>query len=140
MRRTLDELIRSSCSHEEYQRNSAFAPTDADMQTVLSVGHDVLKQTRFVPGACAPMSAIWTITLRRNYRLPAYMVAGALLCEGDYVFGHDAEEVEVAASFSGTNLDWDGHCWMAIGTWIADISLLRTARSDKCPPRLKELA
>ena len=49
----------------------------------------------------------------------------------------NGREIEVPASamekriveFLREDLDWDGHMWVAIGEYLADISLLVTARS-----------
>ena len=40
-------------------------------------------------------------------------------------------------AFTGTNLDWDGHCWVIFGNLLGDVSLFRTAYSEASPPALK---
>ena len=47
-------------------------------------------------------------------------------------------EFDGKARFSETNMSWDGHAWIVYGDWLADVSLFRTADSDKSSPTLKE--
>jgi hypothetical protein len=68
---------------------------------------------------------------------PAYVVAGSLYAGDMRIFGEDVE-FDGKARFSETNMSWDGHAWIVYGDWLADVSLFRTADSDKSSPALKE--
>lgn len=101
-------------------------------------GKGVLKLFPNVPRACALMTALWVVFIRSNTKYPIYAIAGSLLVDGIHVFGRTSSENQIKEAFTCTNLDWDGHCWIVFGNLIGDISLFRTAYSDKSPPALKE--
>ena len=83
------------------------------------------------------MTAMWAAFIRDNTEYPVHAVAGSLFVDGNHVFGSSLTTVQVKKAFSGTNLDWDGHCWIIFGNLIADVSLFRTAYSEASPPILK---
>lgn len=106
---------------------------DPELAALADVGRDVLMAFPVVPGACMMMSALYARGLRDRGHEDAQLVAGSLTIEGISVFG--------ARGLKGTplrtNLDWDGHAWVTLGGFIADVSILRTGRSPKAPPRLR---
>lgn len=51
------------------------------------------------------------------------------------VFGSD-DELDGKSRFSKSDPSWDGHAWIALGDYVADVSLFRTARSGKSLPAL----
>jgi hypothetical protein len=78
-------------------------------------------------GQCALMSAACVCAIEHLGTQPAYMVAGSLYTGDKRIFGEDGE-FDGKRFFSESNMGWNGHAWIAYGDWIADVSILRTAR------------
>jgi hypothetical protein len=81
------------------------------------------------------MNALYFAELRKRTAAPTYMVMGKLLVRGKEVFG--PSEVPTAALFDQTSLSWPGHAWIVSGSYMADASIFRTARSEVGPPLLR---
>jgi hypothetical protein len=105
---------------------------DAAFDDLVNVGRDVLRVFPTKPGACVMMSALYAGGLRARGHTSVELVGGALAVGGEIIFGRSWE----AATFTTTDLDWDGHAWIRYGEFIADVSILRTGFSSKAPPRL----
>ena len=112
----------------------AYEMDDAARARVSATALDVLKVFPPIPGACALMSAAFAVRLEDRLGGPIQVVAGTLSVEGEPVFG-DRSPVP-AGAFAQDHLDWDGHVWVMVGPYVADISLFRTAYSRAGPARL----
>jgi hypothetical protein len=99
-----------------------------------NVGRDLLTAFPITPGACM-MSALYVGRLRHLGHVDAQLAAGMLTIDGSPVFGSCRPNHAPIK----TDLDWDGHAWVRLGSFIADASMLRTGRSAKAPPRLRRL-
>lgn len=95
---------------------------------------EILKVFPPMPGACALMSAAFAVRLGQKVEAPIQVVAGTLTVEGVAIFGRRGGVP--ADAFVGGDLDWDGHVWVMVGPFIADVSIFRTAYSPSGPPRL----
>lgn len=136
-----DELIRLIETHyskADAQAYREFVPSQLALKQFEAIGLEVLDNFPWIPNACALMSATWAALVRDKTEYPVHQVAGGLTVDGVRVYGDDLENREVASVFSESNLDWDGHSWVAFGEYLGDISIFRTAYSDKAPPTLKE--
>jgi hypothetical protein len=131
-------FVEKSYSQTEARRFLDFTESKARIHEVAALGNFVLKRFQRLPGACAPMSATWTDGIRACLSLPAFCVAGDLLVQGRRIFGNDDPTAKIAMVFDRSTLDWDGHCWVRVGDYVADISLFRTAYSEKAPRLLHE--
>jgi hypothetical protein len=120
------------------ERFERFSPSDADMTQVAETGREVLRHIRPVPGACVLMSAVLATLLEDKLSGPVFAVAGSLAVGNALVFGSAAPLGELKSILSQNNLSWDGHCWLVVGDWIADVSVFRTAYSEQSPPVLRE--
>jgi hypothetical protein len=138
MDQQLFSLIESSYSTTEAEIVLSFRPSNDDVQLLIHAGKKALNLFPNIPGACALMTAMWVACIRSTTKYPIYAIAGSLLVDGIHVFGRTSSANQVKEAFTSTNLDWDGHCWLIFGNLIGDISLFRTAYSDKSPPALKE--
>lgn len=138
MDQQLFSLIESSYSTTEAETALSFRPSEHDAELLMDAGKEVLNLFPNVPGACALMTAMWVAFIRDNTKCPIYAIAGSLLINGIHVFGSTSSTNQIKEAFTCTNLNWDGHCWVIFGNLIGDISLFRTAYSDKSPPALKE--
>ncbi|MBN8995420.1 MAG: hypothetical protein J0H94_09345 [Rhizobiales bacterium] len=131
-------LIAASRTAEELERFNRFCPSDADMKYVAETGREVLRHVRPTPGACVLMSAVLATMLEDKLSGPALVVAGSLAVGSTLVFGNAEPPGDIKNAFNQTNLSWDGHCWVSVGEWIADVSVFRTAYSAKSPPFLRD--
>jgi hypothetical protein len=130
-------LIAKSHSPAAADAYCSFTPDRAQLQALASVGVEVLRHFPPMPGACAVMSAVWAARWQQvEKKTPVYVVAGALLVGAERVFGDESVEIDGAAAFGKSDPSWDGHCWLAFGGYVADVSIFRTAYSAYSPPAL----
>lgn len=136
---SLQELILKS-RPEEPESSFAYSPNDSDLEALERVGRSVLENVPYVPGACAIMSALYCARVQASTKAPAFVAAGALALgrEGSTVFFGGEKGFDGQAVFSRSDLSWDGHCWVMLGDFIADVSLFRTAYSLESPPALAQ--
>jgi hypothetical protein len=120
---------------EEAERQRAYVATDADLDALREIGRRVLAVFPPVPGACALMTAMYAVGLNKTGCGPLYFVAGDLSVPEGRAFG-DGGNGDLSQAFGVSELSWDGHCWIALGKWIADVSICRTAKSGRAPPAL----
>ena len=135
---TLSQLITESYDAKEADRTLAFRPDEKSLRTLTYAGYELLQKFPYKPGACAMMTALWVQCIRDTTSYPIHAVAGALFIDDRQIFGSDPKANKMKGAFDSTNMDWDGHCWVTLGNYIADASLCRTAYSTASPPLLKE--
>lgn len=128
--------VLATCrSEEEAARYQAYVASDADLDALKDIGRRVLDVFPSVPGACALMTAMYAVGLDTTGCGPLYFVAGDLSVPEARVFG-DGGNGDLSEAFGASDLSWDGHCWIVLGKWIADVSICRTAKSGSAPPAL----
>lgn len=133
----LASLITASYGKADADAAMSFRPDEFAVQQLADAGKEVLRLFPYTPGACALMTAMWVAFIRDNTEYPIHAFAGSLFVDGVHVFGSDKKANQTKGAFTGTNLDWDGHCWIVFGNLIGDVSLFRTAYSDASPPALR---
>jgi hypothetical protein len=138
MDQKLSSLIAASYTKADAEAAMSFQPSEFAVQQLADAGKEILTLFPYKPGACALMTAMWTAFIRDNTKYPVHAFAGSLFVDGVHVFGSDSTANQTKGAFAGTNLDWDGHCWIVFGNLIGDVSLFRTAYSDASPPALKK--
>lgn len=74
--------------------------------------------------------------LRDNLGLPAYCVAGDLYVRGRMAFG--SADPNVTRCLGESSDAWDGHCWLALGHYVGDISVFRTAYAQPQGSNLRQ--
>jgi hypothetical protein len=131
----LISLVTASYSSAEAERHAGFMAAPAHLKDIGALGKEILQHVPVRPGACALMSALWTGLIRDRLDIPAYCVAGDLVVGGRKMF--DAGKDPIASTFDQSNPAWDCHCWVAVGEWIGDVSLCRTAYSRYGPRGLR---
>jgi hypothetical protein len=104
--------------------------TDPEFDSLVAVGHDVLRAFPHKVGACMMMSTLYVGRLHDLGHQSARLVGGALAIGDEVVFGRFC----TTTSFAVSNLDWDGHAWVMFGEYLADMSLVMTAYSEDAPP------
>lgn len=109
---------------------------DDDKAIFNNVGLEVLDSFPNLPGACAPMSAYLAVCLEKILERDVYVVTGTLTVNNIPVFG-DFSGFDGHLLFSNDNFDWNGHAWVMVGQYVADLSIFRTAYSKVSPPRLQ---
>jgi hypothetical protein len=135
---SLSQLITESYDAKEAERALAFRPHEQSLRTLSGAGYELLRNFPYKPGACAMMTALLVQCIRDTTSYPIHAVAGGLLIDDQQVFGADPKANKMKGAFDATNMDWDGHCWVIFGSYIADASLCRTAHSPQSPRLLKE--
>lgn len=116
-------------------RFAEYALSDAHFESLRTATTEVLKVFPPTAGACVMMSALLVERLRSLGVTTAFAIAGDLHVPGGRVFGEDREP-DWSSVFSQCDLSWGGHCWVAVGGWLADTSVYRTAYSENAPPLL----
>lgn len=112
----------------------AYEMSNNDRAAVTKCALEVLDVFPSIPGACALMSAAFAVRLAQMLTAPVHVVAGTLTVENEPVFGQRTGMP--TGLFAAGDLDWDGHVWVMIGPYVADISIFRTAYSGQGPARL----
>jgi len=131
----LEKLITNTHSSEKAEAYKAFAPTADELRAFKKIGREALEIIAPIAGACAMMSAAYVARVEHVLKLPAYVVAGSLKIRDTYVFG-DGRAFDGVKAFSESNSSWDGHAWVMLGPYVADISIFRTAYSENAHPLL----
>jgi hypothetical protein len=136
---TLPELIAATHSSEAAIAFASSTLSRANRSALAVVGLGLMHRFLPVPRACCAMSALYAVALRSAVAAPAYLVAGKLYADGVRVYGEAGSCAEETMPFLRDDLDWDGHMWVAIGEYLADITLLVTARSPGSADALASL-
>lgn len=132
----LPRLIEVSYDTGEKSRFLSFDATPLHLNQAAEVGSEILRRSPSIPGACTYLTAMWTATLRDALSLPAYCVAGDLCVRGRMAFG--STDPAVAWHFGVSSDVWDGHCWLVLGQYIGDLSVLRTAYAQSQSSNLRQ--
>lgn len=131
----LGSLVAATQGWPAAKAFKAYVASDEDKAAIANKARELLSIFPPMPRVSALMSAAFAAHLERDLNLPIQVVAGTLSIEGKPVFG-DAQPFDGPATFGASHLGWDGHVWVMVGSYIADISIFRTAYSASCPPRL----
>ncbi|WP_132833820.1 hypothetical protein [Sphingomonas sp. PP-CC-3G-468] len=123
----MDKLIAATHGRDAARAYRSYVLQPHQRDRAGEIGQDVLRYFARVAGACTGLSAVYATALRGIASLPAYVVAGSLSADGARVFGND-KPVDGKRDFADSNLSWDGHVWVMIGDYVADISIGWTAR------------
>lgn len=134
----LAALIAESYSAAEAEVAKSYTLNGPALDALVEAGRAILTEFLPVPGACALMSALYAQAIKSRIDGPVHVVAGTLDVDGVRVFGK-AALTKGSATFLRSDLDWDGHMWVMVGDRLADISLLRAAKSSGGHPALKRL-
>lgn len=133
----LPRLIEVSYSAAEKSRFLAFEATKIHLEQAAEAGREILRRSQSLPGACTYLTAMWAAMLRDNLGLPAYCVAGDLYVRGRMAFG--STDPDVARCLGGESSEaWEGHCWLALGRYVGDISVFRTAYAQPQGSNLRQ--
>jgi hypothetical protein len=130
-----EKLLAGWRTKAEAKAYKAFEPTQEEKQTLAHTGGDVLRHLSPTAGACALMSAAFAERLQQSGLRHVYVVAGSLSVRGQLVFG-DRLPFDGQKVFSESNSSWNGHAWIMFGPYVADISIFRTAYSQRSPTLL----
>lgn len=79
---------------------------------------------------------MWVAMLRDALSLAAYYVAGDLYVRGRMTFG--STDLNVAQRLGESSDAWDGHCWLALGRYVGDISVFCTAYAQPQGSNLRQ--
>jgi hypothetical protein len=131
----LGSLVAATQGWPAAKAFKAYVASDEDKAAIANKARELLGIFPTIPGAGALMSAAFAAHLERDLDLPIQVVAGTLSVEGAPVIG-DGRPFDGPAIFGTSHPDWNGHVWVMIGGYVADISIFRTAYSASCPPRL----
>jgi hypothetical protein len=131
----LDRLIKAAHGLAAATAFKQFQPTDADIQALAEVGKEVLQYVPPEPSACALMAAVYALKVCDRLRSPPYVVAGSLSVGDVMIYGGKAPG-DPKVPFTESSSSWDGHAWLAVGHLLADVSIFRTAYSEKAHPLL----
>ncbi|HZV08723.1 MAG TPA: hypothetical protein VFF94_03160, partial [Novosphingobium sp.] len=104
----------------------AYAMTEADRAALSHCAIELLSLFPPVAGASVLMSAALAVMLERRMQAPVQVVAGTLAVDGAPVFGN-RQPLDGAALFADANPAWDGHAWVMVGPYVADVALFRAA-------------
>jgi hypothetical protein len=128
-------LIEAGFSREAADALRTHKLTDVDREVMKNAVLETMAAFKPAAGTCVMMSVLLQLRLRHMTKTPAYVIVGTLKVNGQYVFGSASTSVD-AKTFTQSNCDWDGHCWVRFGQYNLDLSLRRTALSGRVAPLL----
>ncbi|AXB78668.1 hypothetical protein [Novosphingobium sp. P6W] len=131
----LGKLVASTHGWPAARAFKAYDLSDADRARMAGCAVDLLKVFPKAPGASAFLSAAFAVHLERHLSAPVHLVAGTLAVDGERVYEDDRSSL-AANAFTAEDPRWQGHVWVMVGGYIADISIFRAAYSSDCPPAL----
>jgi len=134
----MHKIITESYGSYEAQKIMNFQPNEKALNFVIEASKDILSFFPNIPGSCVMMSALLTAHVRENTDYPIHMIVGSFYIDNHHIFGKSSTSNQTKNFFTHTNLDWDGHAWVIFGTYLIDLSIFRTAYSDKSPKILNE--
>lgn len=135
--KNLSQLGQLVAFHHGWQAAKAFKAyqmDDADRAKLSFSALEILKVFPHLENASALMSAAFAVHLERALDAPIQVVAGILKVEKDVLFGKRTKAP--IRAFPSATADYDGHIWLMVGPYIADISIFRTAYSRHGPAKL----
>lgn len=124
-----DEQINHFLSYELNKEDIAFI-----QETV----NDVLSNMEPKAFNCTQIAAIWAAIIIDHSNIPVSVVCGDLHYQGKRLFVCK-EPLPSAEQGDDIKGEWDGHCWLEFGGYIADASFFRTIYYGNIPPHLKEV-
>jgi hypothetical protein len=131
----LGKLIADTHDWAAAKAFKSFQPSDRDKAMIANKGAELLRIFPKSPGTAALMSAAFAAHLERDLNAPIHVVAGSLHADGQSVF-ESGRAARYADIFSADSPQWNGHVWVMIGPWVADISIFRIAFSPDSPQAL----
>lgn len=130
----LGKLIAAHYGWPAAKAFKSYQMDDAARAKVSAAALDILKIFPPLPAASAFMSAAFAVRLEEMLDGPIQVVAGTLSVNDEPVFG-DRTPVP-AGLFGQSEVSWNGHVWVMIGPYVADVSIFRTAYSRSGPAAL----
>jgi|GEM_PF-2463137 hypothetical protein len=112
----LSRLIAASHSWDLARAFKAYAPSEDDKALMASRAQDVLRVMAGKDVTAPMLNAAYAVHLGRALAAPIVVVEGTLSVAGEAVA--------------------DGHGWVMIGPWVADMALFSRAYAPDAPPRL----
>jgi hypothetical protein len=137
VRETVAALISASYSDDKVQAFLRFAVERSHLNQLAAIGNEILQNARPIPYSCTALSAMWVGISRDRTMLPVQQVAGDLFVDGHPAFAGGADADSLPAIFDRSRPDWDGHSWLALGDYIGDLSMCRTAYQRPPSSRLR---
>ncbi|MCE7796346.1 hypothetical protein LWE61_07195 [Sphingobium sufflavum] len=131
----LGKLIAATHGWAAAKAFKSYRMGDADRAVLATCAVDLLRVFPTRPDSSALMSAAFAVQLDRVLSAPVQVVAGTLSMEGEPVLG-DHRPFDGPATFAQSHPAWQGHVWVMVGPYVADIALFRAAYSPAGPPRL----
>jgi hypothetical protein len=127
----LIEASYSTAHAEQFQRSIV---TSDHINKISKSCKQILDIFPYQPFCCAYMSAL-LVDFAKQEGLTSYLAAGSLDFKGRRLFQYE-NSVEVSTDIIQ---NWPGHCWVVLNNVIVEISLFRTAYSQKSPKWLEAL-
>ncbi|KPH61814.1 hypothetical protein [Novosphingobium sp. ST904] len=132
----LGTLVAARHGWPEAKAFKAYELADADRMKLAGTAVELLKVFPKTPGGnAAHLTAAFAVQLDRHLAAPVHVVAGTLAVDGKPVYG-DRLPFDGPAVFGDDEPQWNGHLWVMVGPFIADIAIFRAANSSDCPPEL----
>jgi hypothetical protein len=140
--RLLGKVLKESLNAEGIKRFIRYKLTNDDKRFIVETALEVLKNCPPLAFNCAAMSSIWSAIIKDNSSIPVSVIAGNLSWMNKKIFSCN-RNIPFSNNPITINEVWDGHCWLELGGFIADISLGRTVKYGNVPNdfrnNLKEL-
>jgi hypothetical protein len=135
----VSELLTVRCAPDVAANFCKYTPTAGDLSKAWRAARQTIASSPDRANSCVPMTADFLAQLQELSSNPIIVVAGAVQALDEvFVFGSE-KPMDCEHLFELSDPDWDGHVWLMLGPYIADVSIIRTIRLDARRPMLREL-
>lgn len=112
----------------------AYHLSDEDRGKLTDCALDILRALPSGAGTSALMSAAFAVRIEQMLGAPVHVIAGTLSVENTPVLRPSS--AITPGQFMQDTAGWDGHIWVMIGPYIADIAIFRLAYASDGPAAL----
>ncbi|EDM37031.1 hypothetical protein PBAL39_04513 [Pedobacter sp. BAL39] len=134
----LTAVLAQNLEHAQIANFLSYQLTEDDMAFIQAAVKDVLRNMPQRAFNCTQISAIWAAIIADHSKIPISVICGDLQYNSKKIFVCN-EPLPTAEDGTDIIGEWDGHCWLEFGGFIADASFFRTIYYGNVPETLKEM-
>lgn len=134
----LKAVLAQNLEQEQITNFLSYQLTEDDKAFIQTAVKDVLRNMPPKAFNCTQISAIWAAIIADHSTIPVSVICGDLHYNSKKIFVCK-EPLPTGEERTDIIGEWDGHCWLEFGGFIADASFFRTIYYGSVPKTLKEM-
>jgi hypothetical protein len=135
---TLISVLSQNFDQQQLANFLSYKLSDNDLVFIQDAVKDVLRNMPQKAFNCTQISAIWAAIIGDHSSIPVSVICGDLHYKNKKIF---VCKGPIPGTESGNDVigEWDGHCWLEFGGYIADASFFRTIYYGNVPQEFRAL-